>query len=100
MPEHILYGSRGSGSAVAELALEWAGLPFRIVNAAQWEPGPGFEALKEVNPLAQIPTLVLPIVTALIALEEIWLLGFKDSLVSVNQVCNFISQLHGQSLKA
>ena len=60
MSEHILYGSRGSGSAVAELALEWAGLPFRIVSAAQWEPGPGFEALKEVNPLAQIPTLVLP----------------------------------------
>ena len=60
MPEHILYGSRGSGSAVAELALEWAGLPFRVVNAAQWEPGPGLEALKEVNPLGQIPTLVLP----------------------------------------
>jgi GST-like protein len=60
MPEHVLYGSKGSGSAVAELALEWAGLPFRIVNAAQWEPGPGFEALKKVNPLAQIPTLVLP----------------------------------------
>ena len=60
MPEHILYGSRGSGSAVAELALEWAGLPYSIVNAAQWEPGPGFEALKKINPLAQIPTLVLP----------------------------------------
>jgi GST-like protein len=60
MPEHVLYGSRGSGSAVAELALEWAGLPFRIVNAAQWEPGPDFEALKKINPLAQIPTLVLP----------------------------------------
>jgi GST-like protein len=60
MPAHILYGSRGSGSAVAELALEWAGLPFRIVDAAQWEPGPGFEALKKINPLAQIPTLVLP----------------------------------------
>jgi GST-like protein len=60
MPEHILYGARGSGSAAVELALEWAGLPFRIVNAAQWEPGPGFEALKNINPLAQIPTLVLP----------------------------------------
>ena len=60
MQEHVIYGSQGSGSAVAELALEWAGLPFRVVSAAQWEPGPGLEALKAVNPLGQIPTLVLP----------------------------------------
>jgi len=58
--EHVLYGSAGSGSAAIEAALAWADLPYRIVNAASWEPGPGLETLKKVNPLAQIPTLVLP----------------------------------------
>jgi GST-like protein len=58
--EHVLYGSAGSGSAAIEAALDWTGVPYRIVSAASWEPGPGLEALKEVNPLAQIPTLVLP----------------------------------------
>ncbi|MFO1304421.1 MAG: glutathione S-transferase family protein [Burkholderiales bacterium] len=55
-----LYGARGSGAAAVEAALAIAQLPFRRVDAASWEPGPGLDALKEVNPLAQIPTLVLP----------------------------------------
>ena len=57
---YILYGARGSGAAVVEAALVLAQFPFRTVDAASWEPGPGLDALKEVNPLAQIPTLVLP----------------------------------------
>ena len=55
----VLYGANGSGSAAIESALAIAGLPFHSVQAATWEPGPGLEALKRVNPLAQIPTLVL-----------------------------------------
>ncbi len=54
-----LYGAKGSGSAAIEAALTIAGVPFRSVKAATWEPGPGLEELKRVNPLAQIPTLVL-----------------------------------------
>src|SRR5204863_3704644 len=54
-----LYGAKGSGSAAIEAALTTAGLPFRPVEAASWEAGPGLDALKRVNPLAQIPTLVL-----------------------------------------
>lgn len=57
---YTLYGSLGSGSASVELALAWTGAPFRQVEAAPWEPGPGLEALRRINPLAQIPTLVLP----------------------------------------
>lgn len=57
---YTLYGSKGSGSAIAELGLRAAGLEYRIVNAASWEPGPGLDELRKVNPLAQIPTLVLP----------------------------------------
>ena len=58
--EHVLFGAAGSGSAVVEVALEWAGLPYRIVTAATWEPGEGLTALQQINPLGLIPTLVLP----------------------------------------
>ena len=57
---HALYGSQGSGAAAVEAALVLANIPFRMVDAASWEPGPGLTELTRVNPLAQIPTLVLP----------------------------------------
>ena len=55
-----LFGTQGSGSAAVEAALTLLAVPFRIVDAASWEPGPGRDELARVNPLAQIPTLVLP----------------------------------------
>ena len=54
-----LYGTKGSGSASIEAALEIAGLAYRRVEAASWTPSPALDELKRVNPLAQIPTLVL-----------------------------------------
>src|SRR5215470_18378493 len=54
-----LYGARGSGAAAIEAALILIGLPCRSVEAATWLPGPGLEELKSVNPLGQIPTLLL-----------------------------------------
>ncbi len=54
-----LYGTQGSGSAAAEAGLDIVGLTYRKVDAASWKPTSGFEELKRVNPLAQIPTLVL-----------------------------------------
>mgnify|MGYP001022748291 CR=1 FL=1 len=54
-----LYGCPGSGSAAVEMALQQAGLAFESVRAASWEPGPGLDALRAINPLGQIPTLVL-----------------------------------------
>ena len=54
-----LYGARGSGSAAIEAALARAGLAFTRVDAASWTPGPGLDELLRVNPLGQIPTLVL-----------------------------------------
>jgi GST-like protein len=54
-----LYGTKGSGSASTEAALEIAGLTYRKVEAASWTPSPGLDELKRVNPIAQIPTLVL-----------------------------------------
>ena len=57
---HVLYGSRGSGAAAIEAALVLANIPFRTIDAASWQPGSGLDELARVNPLAQIPTLVLP----------------------------------------
>jgi GST-like protein len=58
--EYVLYGSRNSGSAVVEAALELARVPYRIVDAATWNKTAAFEELKRINPLHQIPTLVTP----------------------------------------
>lgn len=57
---YILYGARGSGAAAIEAALTLLGAPFRLVDAASWEEGPGRDELFRVNPLGQVPTLTLP----------------------------------------
>jgi GST-like protein len=54
-----LHGARCSGSAAVECALRHGRLPYRLVEGATWEPSPGYEALKTLNPMAQVPTLVL-----------------------------------------
>jgi GST-like protein len=54
-----LHGCRGCGSAVVEAMLEWAGVAFTYHEVEPWEPGPATDALKAVNPLAQVPTLKL-----------------------------------------
>jgi GST-like protein len=57
---YTLFGSQGSGSAAVEAALALAGLPCRIVRASSWEPDSAQAELRRVNPLGQIPTLLLP----------------------------------------
>jgi len=42
------------------MALRLAGLDYRVINAASWEPASALDELRQVNPLMQIPTLVLP----------------------------------------
>lgn len=57
---YTLYGYKGAGSAAVEAALELAHAPYRIVPAASWAPESALAELEQVNPLKQIPTLVLP----------------------------------------
>jgi GST-like protein len=57
---YTLYGKKGSGSASTQAALEIVGVPYRIVETASWEPNDAFTELLKVNPLGQLPTLVLP----------------------------------------
>lgn len=52
-----LFGSRGSGSAAVQAALQRCGVRHRLVVASTWEPGEGLDALRAANPLGQIPTL-------------------------------------------
>ena len=62
---YTLYGKTGSGSAAIEAALTLTRRPFRIVETATWEQNDAYAELLAVNPLGQIPTLVLDDGTAL-----------------------------------
>ena len=55
-----LFGSSGSGSAAIEAALLLCAQPFELIDAASWDRHSALDALAKVNPLLQIPTLVLP----------------------------------------
>ena len=57
---YTLYGSTGSGSAAVEMALQLCKLPFRLVEASSWQPESALAELEGLNPLKQIPTLLLP----------------------------------------
>jgi len=58
--DYLLYGMQGSGSAAIEAALDVCGAKWNLVKAASWEPDQNFEALKALNPLGLVPTVVLP----------------------------------------
>lgn len=57
---YTLFGTRGSGSAIIELALERAAQPYRLLRASAWEPDSAQDELRRHNPLLQVPTLLLP----------------------------------------
>ncbi|CAN5257550.1 glutathione S-transferase [soil metagenome] len=52
-----LYGTKGSGVAAIEAALEMMGLVYRRVEACSWVESEGLAELRGVNPIAQVPTL-------------------------------------------
>ncbi|WP_426753957.1 glutathione S-transferase family protein [Myxococcus sp. Y35] len=60
MNEYELIGSPGCGSAIIEMAMRIAGIPCRLTDLPYLEPGPGRDRLLKLNPLGQVPTLVLP----------------------------------------
>lgn len=56
-----VFGAMGSGSVPVEAALTLIGQPFTVVEGATWEHDPQVLARVEaVNPLKQIPAVVLP----------------------------------------
>jgi GST-like protein len=60
MEQHVVYGVPGWGSVLAELAFAWCDVPYDYVDVEGFDrPGPAREVLLAVNPLAQVPTVVL-----------------------------------------
>ncbi|KQW81761.1 glutathione S-transferase family protein [Brevundimonas sp. Root1279] len=57
---YTVYGAAGSGSVPVEAALTLIGVPYRVVEAATWEGEAERDKVAEVNPMRQIPALVLP----------------------------------------
>lgn len=56
-----LYGHRGWGSVLIEAQFAWYGTPFEFVDVGNLFKQPEARGrLVDVNPLAQVPTLVLP----------------------------------------
>ncbi|HET7731015.1 MAG TPA: glutathione S-transferase family protein [Usitatibacter sp.] len=60
MGNHLLLGCKGCGSAVAEAAFAWAGVPLDYEEVDYSKGSPTRERLLGVNPLGQVPALVLP----------------------------------------
>ncbi len=54
-----LYGRPGSGSGVVEAAIRLTGIECEIVDLPKWPDGEPPAELLAVNPLGQVPTLVL-----------------------------------------
>lgn len=54
-----LYGSKGCGSVVVEVMLDLAGLKYEFIDAMQWQPFQRHPDLLKLNPLGQVPVLVL-----------------------------------------
>jgi GST-like protein len=55
-----LLGSRGCGSLIVEAALRLAEIPYKYEEVNYEQPGPQRDRLFALNPLGQVPTLVLP----------------------------------------
>jgi len=60
MNTYTVLGSPGAGSAIIEAVLDLSGLPYTVEDVDPWKEGPGRERLRAVNPLLQVPTLILP----------------------------------------
>jgi GST-like protein len=59
-PQLTLYGAQASGSIAVEAALTLLGIPYALVKGATWAEEAARDRVAPVNPMRQIPTLVLP----------------------------------------
>lgn len=58
--DYVVYGAAGAGSVPVEAALTLLGEPYRVVDRRVWEDKAAAEAMAAVNPLRQVPALLLP----------------------------------------
>lgn len=58
---YIVYGAQGSGSVTVEATLSLLDLPYEVVEGASWDGGEAaLKRIGQVNPMRQVPALVLP----------------------------------------
>jgi GST-like protein len=57
---YVVYGFKGSGSIPVEAILTLLDLPYELVEAAAWENDAERDKVAKVNPMRQVPALVLP----------------------------------------
>ena len=57
---YTLYGAAGSGSVPVEAAMTLIGLDYRVAEAVTWEGEAERDKVAAVNPMRQIPALILP----------------------------------------
>jgi len=55
-----LFGAAASGSVPIEAALTLLGIPFEVIEAVTWQDEAARKLVEAVNPLRQVPALVLP----------------------------------------
>ena len=55
-----VYGAEGSGSVPVEATLTLLGVPYRVVEAVTWVEQAAQERVAAVNPMRQVPAIVLP----------------------------------------
>ena len=60
MNSYHLIASKSAGSMIVEAALALSGLPHEVEMIPYGEPGPQRDRLLALNPLGQVPTLLLP----------------------------------------
>ena len=58
--EYIVHGAAGTGSVMVEAVLTLLGLPYRVVETSLFEGDGRDPALERVNPMRQVPALILP----------------------------------------
>ncbi|MBL8837852.1 MAG: glutathione S-transferase family protein [Alphaproteobacteria bacterium] len=57
---YTVIGKPGWGSAIVEAALVQAGQPYRTEDVDPTQPGPARDRLLALNPLGQVPTVLMP----------------------------------------
>lgn len=56
----VLYGARGSGAVAVEAALTLIGQPYELIDAYAWSGKEEADKVAPVNPMRQVPALILP----------------------------------------
>ena len=78
MKNPLLLGCKGCGNAIVEAAFALAGVPLDTEEVDYSPESPTRERLLAVNPLAQVPALVLP--DGRVLTESLAILHYLDDL--------------------